>query len=146
MFENAAITKVVNANATLPKSEDLKKAQKIQWMEYAAAGMWHCGNKYCISMLYNCYLVAAIFFGMYFSCVHLFTIGITTTTDLAYMTDYDDVGIGSILEAASGEDGCRLRLYLYVLEEPANKEMMIEVLLSPVSIPCQTKRPTRQIY
>ena len=46
------------------------------------------------------------------------------TTDLAYMTDYDDVGIGSILEAASGEDGCRLRLYLYILEEPANKEMM----------------------
>jgi hypothetical protein len=28
MFENAAITKVVNANATLPKSEDLKKLKR----------------------------------------------------------------------------------------------------------------------
>ena len=40
MFEIAAITKVVGANVTHPELEDLKKAQKVQWMEYATAGIW----------------------------------------------------------------------------------------------------------
>ena len=40
MFEIPAITKVTSANVAPPKLEDLVKAQKIQWMEYAAAGIW----------------------------------------------------------------------------------------------------------
>ena len=56
--------------------------------------------------------------------VHVFKTGITTTTDLAYMTEYDDSGIGSILEAASREDGCCVRLYLYTLVEPDQQELV----------------------
>jgi predicted amidohydrolase YtcJ len=52
-----------------------------------------------------------------------FSIGITTTTELAYMTKRF-AGIRSILEVASREDGCRLRLHLYALAEPADQEML----------------------
>ena len=52
MLEIAAITKVTNANVAPPEFEDLAKAQKIQWMEYAAAGIF--GVKFCISLLHNC--------------------------------------------------------------------------------------------